>query len=36
VNGRPAPWEELPAEAFEALAPHLPALTEEIIAAIRA
>jgi hypothetical protein len=36
VNGRRAPWEELPAEAFEALTPLLPALTEEIIAAIRA
>ena len=36
MNGRLAPWDELPAEAFEALAPQLPALTEEIIAAIRA
>jgi hypothetical protein len=36
MNARRAPWEELPAEAFKALAPHLPALTEEIIAAIRA
>ena len=36
MSSERAPWEQLPAEAFEALAPHLPALTEEIIAAIRA
>jgi hypothetical protein len=30
------PWERLPPEAFDALAPHVPALTGEIIAAIRA
>src|SRR5215210_7447605 len=36
MGGARGPWEELPAEAFEALAPQLPALTDEIIAAIRA
>ena len=34
-DARP-PWERLPPEAFDTLAPHVPGLTEEIIGAIRA